>query len=277
MTDKALLVGINRYPGCPLSGCVNDVTDMAHFLVSELGFKSSSIRLLTDERATTKGILTGLSWLVQGAQSGDRLLFHNSSHGAQVAARKDEHVTGMDDVLCPVDFDWSESHLIRDEHLHQIFSSLPEGVKFNWVADCCHSGTLDRELVAPARGKKAASSKKPKILGHRVMPAPADVAWDHRIARDLGHSSRNIHRTSIEKALPVGFISGCKDNQTSADASFGNRPNGALTYFLLQALKKQKDQPLMVVADSVRAALKKNGYSQVPQTDGTRVTLPFLG
>jgi uncharacterized caspase-like protein len=277
MADKALLIGINRYPGCPLSGCVNDVTDMAHFLVDAYGFKSSSITLLTDERATTKAILTGLAALVQGVQSGDRILFHYSGHGAQVAARKDEHVHGMDDVICPVDFDWSEPHLIRDLQFHEIFSALPEGVKFNWVADCCHSGTLDRDLAPPTKGKKASSTKKPKILGERFMPAPVDVAWDHRVARDLGHASRNIHRTSIEKALPIGFISGCKDRQTSADANFGGRANGALTYFLLQALKKQKDQPLTAVVDGVRAALKKSGYSQVPQIDGTRVNTPFLG
>jgi hypothetical protein len=270
--DRALLVGINRYPGCPLSGCINDVTDMAHALVDKFKFASSSITLLADERATTQRILGALNKLVHGAQAGDRLLFHYSGHGAQVAARKDEHVHGMDDVICPVDFDWSEEHLIRDVTFHQIFSALPDGVKFNWVSDSCHSGTLDRDLEPPAKK----GSKKPKVLGPRCMTPPADIAWNHhRVARDLGHSSRNIHRTSIEKALPVGFVSGCKDRQTSADANFGGRANGALTYFLLKHLSA--DQSLAKVVDAVRADLKKNGYTQVPQIDGTRVTAPFLG
>ena len=52
--DRALLVGINAYPGAPLAGCLNDVTDMATFLTSKSGFAADSIRLLTDSRATTQ-------------------------------------------------------------------------------------------------------------------------------------------------------------------------------------------------------------------------------
>ncbi|HET7402221.1 MAG TPA: caspase family protein, partial [Usitatibacter sp.] len=33
MANRALLVGINAYPGQPLNGCVNDVKDMAGLLV----------------------------------------------------------------------------------------------------------------------------------------------------------------------------------------------------------------------------------------------------
>jgi hypothetical protein len=50
--NRALLVGINSYPGAPLNGCVNDVTDMANFLVDNCNFTMSDIRLLTDARAT---------------------------------------------------------------------------------------------------------------------------------------------------------------------------------------------------------------------------------
>jgi hypothetical protein len=41
MSNRALLVGINRYPNVPLDGCVNDVKDMANLLVSRCGFASS--------------------------------------------------------------------------------------------------------------------------------------------------------------------------------------------------------------------------------------------
>ena len=55
--DKALLIGINKYPNCPLNGCVNDVNDMANFLVQQYKFNPDNIRMLTDERATTAAIL----------------------------------------------------------------------------------------------------------------------------------------------------------------------------------------------------------------------------
>ena len=46
--NKALLVGINNYPTAPLRGCINDVTDMASFLVDKCGFQKGEIRLLVD-------------------------------------------------------------------------------------------------------------------------------------------------------------------------------------------------------------------------------------
>ena len=70
MANRALLVGINAYPGQPLNGCVNDVNDMAQFLVDRCGFSTDDIRLLVDDRATTDGIKERLAWLVQGAAAG---------------------------------------------------------------------------------------------------------------------------------------------------------------------------------------------------------------
>jgi hypothetical protein len=53
--NRAFLVGINAYPGNSLNGCVNDITDMAQFLVERCGFQHADIRLLTDGRATPSG------------------------------------------------------------------------------------------------------------------------------------------------------------------------------------------------------------------------------
>ena len=79
--NRALLVGINAYPGAPLAGCVNDISDMAAHLVENCAFAQSDIRLLTDGRATTTAILDRLNWLVDGAKAGDRLYFWDSKRG----------------------------------------------------------------------------------------------------------------------------------------------------------------------------------------------------
>ena len=36
--NRALLVGINKYPSSPLNGCINDIQDMADFLVGKCKF-----------------------------------------------------------------------------------------------------------------------------------------------------------------------------------------------------------------------------------------------
>lgn len=278
MTDKAVLIGINSYPDAPLAGCVNDVKDMAEFLVSCCSFKPGAIRLLVDRRATTKGILTRLAWLVRDAKPGDRLLFHYSGHGAQVATRNpQDEIDGKDEVACPVDFDWDDIHLIRDKTFHDIFSKVPAGVKFVWVADACHSGSLDRGFEMPSKKTKPVKKSKAKVLGHRFMPAPADHEWRLRVADHEKKPASKIAAKVLSTPLNIAYISGCRDNQTSADAEFGGKPNGALTYFLLQSLRKDPKAPLTTVIDMTRAALAKNGYSQVPQIDGSEINQAFLG
>ena len=46
---KALVVGINEYPDCPLSGCINDAQSVAKMLCShENGKKNFDVNLQVD-------------------------------------------------------------------------------------------------------------------------------------------------------------------------------------------------------------------------------------
>ena len=260
--NRALLVGINEYPGCPLAGCVNDVTNMAAYLVAKQGFAQADIRLLTDGRATTAAILSRLAWLIQGAKAGDRILFHYSGHGATVACRNAaDEVDGVDDVICPVDFDWSAQRMITDKQFLAIFSQLPAGVKFNWISDSCHSGHLDRDFVTGGPGRS------------KSYPMPADIAWRNSVARSAGHTSRGI----VGGLLDVGFVAGCRSDQTSADTSIDGKPAGALTGYLLKTLVAMPvASPLNAAVARTAAALGHDGYEQVPQADGARAGLPLL-
>ena len=87
MKNKALLVGINKYPDPrnELRGCINDILDMEH-LIAETNkvYAKQNIKKLTDRQATKKEIVSQIKWLVEGAEPGDQLLFHYSGHGAQV-------------------------------------------------------------------------------------------------------------------------------------------------------------------------------------------------
>src|SRR5215467_4106943 len=121
MTNRALLVGINAYPGQPLNGCVDDVNDMAGFLVDSCGFATGDIRLLVDDRATTDNIKERLLWLVAGTTAGDRLLFHYSGHGTIFPFRDATgEVASQHASICPVDFDWTRKHALIDDDLRQI-------------------------------------------------------------------------------------------------------------------------------------------------------------
>jgi len=75
-----------------------------------------------------------------------------------------------------------------------------------------------------------------------------------------------LHR---KKSAGVGQVlwAACKPNQTSADAYFDGRYNGAFTYFLLKALSEGGAQQLRKgVIAGVRKALAK-GFDKVPQLE----------
>lgn len=251
------MVGINAYPGCPLNGCVNDITDMSQLLVKNYGFQKSEITMLTDNRATTQGIKDGLTWLLAGAKAGDRLLFHYSGHGAQMPLGGVGNYHGIDDVICPYDFDWSKEHAIGDRDFHQMFSSVPSGVEFVWVSDSCHSGNLDRDLASPLSLKTL-----------KTIPVPVDVKWNLDAVKD-----RQVQALGMPKAASannVVLIAGCRSNQTSADAYIDGRYNGALSYYLLQELQKSNgaQRPLQELIAFLQTDLEENNYDQIPQLEG---------
>ena len=252
MANRGFLVGINDYPGQPLHGCVNDVNDMADFLVASCHFESDNIRLLTDSRATTTGILERLRWLLTGVQPGDRLFFHYSGHGTRFPVRDAQgNVSKLYDAICPVDFDWTREHAIINEDLQQIFDAAPAGIEFIFVSDSCNSGDLTRGFQPSPP---------------RYLVPPADIEWRLRTARDKRMATTTIQHDRC------GLISGCKSTQESADAMINGRPNGALTYYLLQELKTSGalKQPLTQVVPEVVQLLKKNHYRQEPQLRGPK-------
>lgn len=265
--DYALLVGINKYPGAPLSGCVNDVLDMGNLLVEQYGFLRQNVRLLVDERATTQAIRERIEWLVSELKSGDRLLFHFSGHGTQVATRnKDQEIDGLDEVICPVDFDWSDERMIRDKEFSRIFSNIPDDVVFVWISDSCHSGDLNRDMIFGADPMN-------HQLGVRHYPKPADVEWREKAAVEMGLVAQMVLDQNVT------LLSGCRSDQTSADALINGRPNGAFTFCLIEALKEKGMLTLLPdLLYDVHVKLTSRRYSQEPELacPPARLKLAFL-
>jgi len=262
--DKVALVGINKYPDCPLNGCVNDEIRMSELIPKYFKVAEENIRMLVDERATKWAIIERLEWLVDGVKPGDRLFFHFSGHGSQVASRNDvAEVDQLSEIICPVDMAWDPDHYITDWELYQIFKQIPEGVKFNWMSDSCHSGGL----ASIDRG-----FHNPPIQKSRFWAPPADVMWKIKIAK-----SKGIVSARESKKLNVGFVSGCKSNQTSADTVINGKPCGAMTYYFAEALEKMIDKPLVAVVAEAGKQLKQDGYEQIPEAEGSLIGFPFWG
>ena len=96
----------------------------------------------------------------------------------------------------------------------------------------------------------------------RFLPPPIDIAC--RADEDM--EVRHLLRGS--NPLNHVLFSGCKDNQTSADAYINGSYNGAFTYYLCRHLRyTQANITRAELIKRVRASLKFNGFSQIPQLE----------
>lgn len=267
---RALLVGINKYriPNADLNGCVNDVEGVWKALTESFDFDPDNIRVLTDERATKDGILSRLEWLLSGVKSGDELFLHFSCHGSQIRDRNnDELDDSLDELIVTHDHSWDDPLL--DDQLHGLFKMLPQDAFLTVVVDSCHSGTMTRGLAG-----------NPMEYKIRYLPPPFDIA-----SRSMG---RNLARRKVgAKNAPNGsdtqrhiLLSGCRDDQTSADANFDGVWGGALTTHLLQVLKEHPDWDWNHIHTEVVQNIRNAGFSQEPQLSGMlslRERVPFGG
>jgi hypothetical protein len=273
MAKKAVLIGVNRYriPGADLRGCVNDVKNMRALLISAYGFKAADISTLLDFAATKKAIEKAITSLVLKARKGDVLLVHYSGHGSNVPDDDGDEADRRDEILCPSDLDWKNP--LRDDFLRKTVQAMPDGVSLTFITDCCHSGTITRAIVPPDAP-----------VMERYLPSPWDLA-----AVESGRRLRGRTRGSFRQSTKLLrrrrdvvavadmreiLISGCRADQTSADAWIKGSYNGALTYYLVDVLSNaSKALSHRELHERVNAKLSRAGYDQVPQLEGPKARL----
>ena len=267
MKNKALLVGINKYPDPrnELRGCVNDILEMEHFIAeANKVYPKKNIKKLTNKEATKKEILIQLKWLIEGAEAGDQLLFHYSGHGAQAPAlftslEKD----GLDEIICPYDFDGTNKTSLRDKEFAQLFAGIPKGVHFVWISDSCHAEDLSRD---------------PFKLDEEDFMANNT---HYRFFTGLSHFDNSEDEANDQAGIAIGkiapiisplngaLLSACQSHELSADTYINKRFIGAFTHYLIENLNKYSDTKNMrSIIEIVNKDLGKNGYDQNPQSEG---------
>lgn len=251
----ALVIGCNysNVPSARLQGCGNDAIVTIEML-RQRRYEVGDIVLMTDDPVTaarlsqhrvefpTKAnILKEIQDLVQRVNqwtSGRsdrfaRVVLQYSGHGDLVRDVSGDEKTGMDSTIVPNDF--QRSGMILDDEIHaKTVRAFVGNVAFVFWSDSCHSGTvLDLPLVSESVN---------------VSP-PLNVS------------------------NPIGVwalsISGCRDEQTSADALFTslNRWQGAMSISLVNVIKSTRPESVSCsqLADLLRAEVVRGGFTQRPQ------------
>lgn len=284
--DFFLGFGINEYPGAPLNGCVNDIKQSLHLLVTGWGtddhFNYEDCRPCTDFRATCEGMKFRLEQIANQVKAGDRIFIAVSGHGAQIPTRDDElgEVDGKIEVICPYDFDFDDpTKYIPDYVFVSILSRILYGVNCTVLLDCCFSGGLPNEKALNPTNPK----KKKHLRLSRSYPIRRNFDMDFRmkIAEKKGLFSTMPSMAKRGILDGVVFINGCQEQQTCADAWFGGDIGyqGATTKFFWDEIRANPDAPIQDIVINMGRALKNSGFEQTPSIVGPEhlLALPFMG
>ena len=262
----ALLVGINYLnTESELNGCYNDVVNVSQYLRSVLGYTPANITMLTDGNRgsafppsiapTRQNILAGISALVTGMVAGDEAVFHYSGHGSLVRDRNGDEFTGYDSCLCPVDYAAPVSAgggIITDDEIRALLiNKVPRGARLYVILDCCHNGT--------------GCDIRYKYEDFSVLLSPPSARSPVWRTQQKAFADGNYTDTAGE----VYMISGCRDEQSSADAYINNAFAGALTYAVFAILRANqasiRTYSWSNLLRDVRYFMRVNRYSQIPQ------------
>ncbi|KAF0899233.1 hypothetical protein E2562_015897 [Oryza meyeriana var. granulata] len=240
---RALLVGVSyRGTSYELEGTVNDVDCMRRLLGESFGFPGESILVLTEKLGdddpsrlpTRENLLRAMRWLVEGCDAGDSLVFHFSGHGVQKLDVKGDEVDGYNEALCPQDFEQS-GKILDDEINETIVRPLGHGVKLHAIVDTCHSGTI------------------------------LDLPFLCRLSRTGYLQWENYsRRPELAKGTSGGLaisISGCSDDQKSADSSgFSSEKAasiGAMTYSFVKAVESEPGTTYGRLLGTMRSTIRE--------------------
>jgi len=230
----ALLIGIN-YKGtsAELNGCINDINNTKEMLVNIYNYQEENIIVLTDEseiKPTHDNIIYHLN-KISNTIDATQIWISYSGHGSYLRDRNGDEDDGKDECLVPLDYD--KKGMIRDDDINKILCQINEITNVIVIIDACHSETMID-------------------LPYRYISGIKSVIENNKC---------NIKCNCI-------MISGCRDNQTSADAySINNSKeySGAMTTSLLHVLKKYNyNITCWRLLKKMRKFLQNKQFSQVP-------------
>jgi hypothetical protein len=239
----SLQIGINyRNTDSELFGCIADVERECEELVTHCGFDRRHITVLTDDtpvKPTLRNMTSALIDLVKKANdlpSVQVVWIGYSGHGTGVRDHSGDEKDKRDEALVPLDYE--TAGLLLDDTLQSILQLMPERVTVFLKLDSCHSGTATDLRYRYISGKK------------------------------------NVTENAGCKIKATAFmISGCRDNQTSADAYElveARKYSGAMTTALWETVKDHGyTLRWWELLKGMRAFLQAHEFTQVPQLCST--------
>lgn len=226
--------------------------------------------ILVDDRTgifqpTKRNILAAMDWLV--SEPDCQCFLHYSGHGGQVIDRQGDRKSGLDDTIVPVDY--GNNGPIDSGTLHRaLVSKLAHNSNLFVVFDCCHSGSAlelpyvyrtddngninlvnsvkegitlmsaaQRLLQGGFSFSKITNAKHLFVRGKRFVTG---LKYSGK-RREEGLGEEHFQEDWKREGKDVVMFSGCRDDQTSADANIGGNHVGAMSWALLNTLNSGRN------------------------------------
>ncbi|MDX2030720.1 MAG: caspase family protein [Blastocatellia bacterium] len=205
-----------------LAGCINDARDMKA-IADGLGYTST---IVTDAQASAAEVCRLIGQAARQLVSGDICLVSYSGHGGQMNDATGDEPDGKDETWVL----WDRQLL--DDELNGLWSNFVAGVRILVISDSCHSGTVARMAAFQRRFRSVEFAAEYELPPNQ---APRVRLGDPIALRQNYEANRGDYEVSQWATKPVVqagviLISGCQDNQLSADGD----SNGLFTQRLLE-------------------------------------------
>ena len=221
--------------------------------------------ILADDRTgpfypSGRNILSAMDWLV--SEPNTQCFLHYSGHGGQVPDPDGDRESGYDDTIVPVDY--LQNGQLDSDNLHRhLVSKLPRSSTLFVVFDCCHSGSaielpfvyrtdsegnvnlMDNVKEGLSLMKTAQHLIQGGFTYDKVNDAKQLLAGAQSFFQGLKHRGEHQEEGLGEEKFQedwknegksVFMFSGCRDDQTSADANIGGNHVGAMSWAMLETL-----------------------------------------
>ena len=260
----ALLIGIDFYfpHRLPegnyyknLRGCVQDINHVETYLKDTFNLTPDQIIKLTATASenpnqpqeppellpTYENIVAKFKELTAKAQPQDQVYIHYSGHGgrAKTIFESLKGFGGLDEALVPTDIGQPNSRYLRDLEFAKLLEDMVEKeLVVTLVLDSCHSGGATREMSGDDRIRGEG------FIDTTLRPTDSLVAPLQELAQNWQTATENSRNITVVNGLlpePTGYtlIAACRDHEFAYEKVFeGTERNGALTYFLLKALRQ---------------------------------------
>lgn len=231
----ALTIGLNavdpkHYGGWSgeLIACEADAKDMAAIAKS----KKYTVKTLLTKAATRTAVRNEITKAAKALKGGDLFLLSYSGHGGQLPDLNNDEVDMQDETWCLFD-----GELVDDE-LYKLLTGFATGVRVLVFSDSCHSGTVTKQAYYRGMQQGRSSTLEPETVRYRAMPPEVALRTyrDNKSFYDKILADKKLKEAKASTKASVLLISGCQDNQLSADGNF----NGLFTGQMLRVWNNGK-------------------------------------